>query len=312
MSYLDALAQHAEALGVTPGATSYFSSPSLTLDPTLFAHSDSESLAPWVRDGVLNILFDYLGTHYNQPHKWTTVWLAGSGVSYQWEASREPGDLDCLVGIDYVSFRQLNPNFVGMSDSEIASTFNDDFSKDLMPSTSNWHGYELTFYVNTQSDIKNINPYAAYNLTTDSWTVKPAPDAAPPYSRMWDSKVQRDVEMGKTVLNRYSEALQEIKSTSNPAYRTNAESKIKNAIAQGVALYDDMHAGRKLAFSRTGAGYADYNNYRWQAGKKSGIVPALRSMKNYHNKALESQAQELYGVTLPSTTDLIRRTALGR
>lgn len=309
MSYVDALANNAKALGVTPGATSYFSAPSETLDPKLFT---SGNLAPWVREGVLSLLFDYLGTHYVNPHRWVSAWLAGSGVSYQWEAAREPGDLDCLVGIDYVSFKQSNPDFVGMSDAEIASTFNEDFSRELMPKTENWEGYELTFYVNPQSDIRSINPYAAYDLINDTWTVEPQRDAAPPYSRMWDMKVDKDLEMGKTLLERYSSALSDIQNTPNPAYRTNAEARLKEAVTQGVALYDDIHAGRKVAFSRTGGGYADFHNYRWQAGKRSGVIPALRKLKEYHTKASESQNSELYGVSLPSTSDLIRRTALRR
>lgn len=310
MSYVDALANNTWALGITPGATSYFSEPSETLDPKLF--SDSETLAPWVREGILSILFDYLAQRYNQPNKWVHVWLAGSGVSYQWEAAREPGDLDCLVGIDYVSFRSANPSMAGMSDSEIAAMFNEDFHKDIMPKTSNWEGYELTFYVNPQTDIRNINPYAAYDLISDSWTVKPSKNVSPPYSRMWDAKVQKDFDMGKAFLDRYSSALTEIKSQPNPAYRLNAETKMKEALNQGIALYDEIHAGRKLAFSKIGAGYADFNNYRWQAGKRSGIVPALRSLKEAHTQASKEEAVKTYGIELPSSNDLVRRAALGR
>lgn len=309
MSYVEAFANNAEALGVTPGATSYFSAPSETLDPKLFANN---ALAPWAREGVLDILFEYLGTHYNNPHKWTHAWLAGSGVSYQWEAAREPGDLDCLVGIEYVQFRQANPDYAGLSNNEIAQMFNEGFSDEIMPETSNWHGYELTYYVNPQTNIENINPYAAYDLIHDSWTVPPTKNAAPPYSKMWDAKIQHDAELGKTVLDRYSAALNDIKNTSNPAYRTNAEAKLKEAISQGVALFDDIHSGRKIAFSKTGAGYADFHNYRWQAGKRSGIIPALRQLKNYHKQALEQTAEETYGISLPSSSDLIRRTAIGK
>lgn len=310
MSYVDTFAKNAETLGINPGSTSYFSTPSDTLDPKLFLSDNT--LAPWVRDGVLDLLFGYLGTHYNNPHKWTHVWLAGSGVSFQWEAAREPGDLDCLVGIDYVQFRQANPDYAGLSNLEISKMFNEGFSDDLMPGTANWHGYELTFYVNPQTDIKNINPYAAYDLIHDDWTVPPSKNAAPPYSRMWESKVQKDTEMGKTVLDRYSSALNDIRNTPNPAYRLNAETRLKEAIAQGVALYDEIHSGRKIAFSKIGAGYADFNNYRWQAGKQSGVVNALRQLKDYHTAAVKQTAKETYGIDLPSSMDLIRRTAIGK
>lgn len=157
-------------MNIVPGSTSYFSAPSSELDPKLFQGMELES---WVRTGILSLLFDYLARHFSNPHQWTKAWLAGSGVSYQWEASREPGDLDCLVGIDYVSFRRSNTDYAGYSDAEIASMFNEGFNEDLMPNTRNWEGYELTFYVNPQSDIKDINPYAAYDLIGNFWTVEP-------------------------------------------------------------------------------------------------------------------------------------------
>ena len=182
---------------ITPGSTSYFSEPSSELDPNLFQGTE---LKHWVRMGILSILFDYLGTKFTAPGLWTHVWLAGSGVSYQWEAQREPGDLDCLIGIDYVKFRQSNPEFTGYSDIEIAKTMNEDFSSDLMPNTRNWEGYELTYYVNPQSDIRDINPYAAYDLTSDSWTVYPDHNPQPPYSRAWEQKTMRDEDMADEMI----------------------------------------------------------------------------------------------------------------
>jgi hypothetical protein len=100
--------------------TSYFSTPETDLDPNLFF---GQKLRPWVRNGVLRILFDYLAVRYTAPEKWATAWLAGSGVSYQWSASRDPGDLDCLVGINYILFRQHNLEYAGLSDREIAGRF---------------------------------------------------------------------------------------------------------------------------------------------------------------------------------------------
>jgi hypothetical protein len=294
---------------ITPGSTSYFSAPSLVLDPTLF---QGEELKSWVRTGILSILFGYLGQNYAEPHKWAHVWLAGSGVSYQWEAAREPGDLDCLVGINYVKFRETNPEFMGFSDVEIAKNFNDGFNSDLLPSTANWEGYELTFYVNPQSDIRDINPYAAYDLTTDTWTVKPERNPQPPYSRAWEQHAQRDHDTAVDLVNRYTSALNEIKHSTNPAYKVNAERKFRLAMEQAAAFYDDIHVGRKTAFSKTGAGYADYNNYRWQAGKKSGAIQALRTIKDNLTAFNSGKQKELYGLELPSTDTLLRRTLRGQ
>jgi hypothetical protein len=285
-------------------ATSYFSRPSQQLDPKLF---DNEGLKPWVRTGVLSMLFDYLAKHFAAPHTWTKAWIAGSGVSYQWEAAREPGDLDCLVGINYVLFRQANDEYAGFSNQEIASLLNDGFNKELMPKTRNWEGYELTYYVNEQSDIRDINPYAAYDLVGDIWTVEPDKNPEPPYSRAWEQKTNRDHETAKEIVSRHSSALEEVRRATNPAHRLNAERRLKLATEQAATFFDDIHAGRKVAFSKIGAGYSDFNNYRWQAGKRSGAVQALRAIKDAKTEADKQQQLQTYGIELPDTDTLIRR-----
>jgi hypothetical protein len=265
-------------------------------------------LESWVRTGVLSLLFDYLARHFSNPHQWTKAWLAGSGVSYQWEASREPGDLDCLVGIDYVNFRRYNTDYAGYSDAEVASMFNEGFNEELMPKTRNWEGYELTFYVNPQTDIRDINPYAAYDLIGNFWTVTPEKNPQPPYSRAWEQRSIRDEETAKEMVSRYTSALEEVQRATNPAHRINAERKLQLAAEQAVTLYDDIHAGRKVAFSKIGSGYSDFNNYRWQAGKRSGIVQALRSIKELKDTSEKQSQLQTYGVELPDADTLIRRT----
>jgi hypothetical protein len=298
----------AKTPAITPGSTSYFSTPDTELDPKLFTADD---LNIWVREGILEILFDYLGKNFNNPYAWTRAWLAGSGVSYQWAAQRSPGDLDCLVGIDYVNFRKLNTEYAGFSNQEIASMFNERFSADVMPSTRNWEGYELTYYVNPQSDIRDINPYAAYDLIARTWTVKPDRNPQPPYVRDWEQKTMRDHDMASEVVKRYSDALGEMRSSTNAAYKINAERKLKLAQDQAVAIYDDIHKGRKVAFSQIGQGYSDFNNYRWQAGKRSGAVQALRAIKDQRDAAEIENQQKLYGIELPNTETLIRRSLRG-
>jgi len=299
-----------EDVFATPNETSYFSEPSSGLDPKLF---DGMSLKPWVRNTVLRLLFDELATMYQDPHRWISAWLAGSGVSYQWEASREPGDLDCLVGINYVTFRRYNSDYAGLSNEEIAAMFNESFSKDIMPNTKNWEGYELTYYVNPQSDIRDINPYAAYDLIHDEWTVEPVKNQNPPYSRTWEQRVVKDRETGAELLDRYRKALHEMKAAgNNPATLVNARRRLEMAVDQAADFYEEIHKGRKVAFSKVGAGYSDFNNYRWQSGKQSGIIQALREIKDYRDEAKKSGDVETYGVELPSANVLIRRAATRR
>lgn len=305
MRYVEAVAASGVTPIVTPSSTSYFSTPSPELDPKLF---EGTHLKDWVRSGILSLLFDYLGKNFTSPNSWSQVWLAGSGVSYQWEAAREPGDLDCLVGVDYVSFRRFNTEFSGYSDSELSSMFNEGFNTHLMPNTRNWEGYELTFYVNEQSDIRDINPYAAYNLTSDSWTVEPDRNPQPPYSRAWEQRTNRDHDTAVELVNRYSNALNEVRSAINPAHRINAERKLELATDQASMFFDDIHAGRKVAFSRIGSGYSDFNNYRWQAGKQSGAIQALRTIKDVKAAAQSRSQVETYGMELPDTDTLLRRS----
>ncbi len=294
---------------VQGSATSYFSSPGDSLDPQLFS---GNSLKPNIRNGLLRVLFDFLNERYMHSDLWCHVWLAGSGVSYQWEAQREPGDLDVLIGVNYVQFRKAHPQYNGLSDSQIASMLNEDFRENLYPETSDWNGYEVTFYVNpTATDIRTINPYAAYDLTHNEWTVYPSKEGAPSNSS-WDQSAERDKSKAIEIINRYGKALNDVKAATSDAKRRNAEFQVKQSLIQGSALYADIHQGRKMAFSPSGQGYADFHNYRWQAGKRLGTVHALRSMYDYHKESEKSKALETYGVELPDVRTMVRRAATYR
>ena len=290
-------------------ATSYFSEPEENLDPKLF---EGTHVKKWARNGILQLLQDFLKEVYRHPELWSHVWLAGSGVSYQWSASREPKDLDVLVGIDYIQFRKANPEFMGMSDLEISKMLNEEFRSELQPDTENWNGYEVTFYVNPgATDIRTINPYAAYDLTYDEWTVTP-PKEGISTKPAWEAAAQRDLSMASDIVMRYSKADTDMKAAPNDAARRDAESRLHAALMQGDALFQDIHEGRKQAFRSTGGGYADFHNYRWQAGKKYGTIPALRKMSEYWTAYKAQQTQETYGIELPDTQTLIRRAAMYR
>jgi hypothetical protein len=293
-----------EAVTVEPSETSYFSNPQAGLDPRLFR--DNQMVGS-VRDGILRILFEHLRNNYYNPEAYVHAWLAGSGVSFQWAANRSPADLDCLVGVDYIRFRQSNTKYAGFSDREIADMFNENFREDLHPQTEEFMGsFELTFYVNVQTDIRNIKPYAAYSLTNDDWTVEPQ-NLTVTLGRDWERKVTRDENMAVEILTRYSEALSKIGTATTDAARRNAEAALKLSIEQGAALFEDIHHGRKAAFSQSGQGYLDYSNYRWQAGKSSGVVQALKQLKDLSKKTRQEFESQTYGMELPDARVLIRR-----
>jgi hypothetical protein len=291
------------------GATSYFSTPETELDPRLFVGTN---LNGWVRNGILQLLFGFLNETYRHPDLWTHVWIAGSGVSYQWSAAREPGDLDVLIGIDYIQFRRAHPEYSGLTDMEISKMLNEDFREHLQPETENWNGFEVTFYVNPgATDIRTIHPYAAYDLTHNEWTVFPDKSGAPKQP-VWESVAQRDRSMTVDILSRYSKAKTDLEGAQNDAARRNAEFRVQQSLMQGSMLFQDIHSSRRLAFSQQGAGYADFYNYRWQAGKKYGTVPALKKMHEYLDAYNKQEAEKNYGIELPDTQTLIRRAATYR
>lgn len=306
MNYYELLSQSAEAVELTPSSTSYFSKPGPGLDPRLFRNG--KLLAP-VREGILTLLYNHLKLGYNEPEAWTKVWLAGSGVSYNWMAEREPADLDCLIGVDYVQFRQSNREYIGFSDKEIASEINQGFKNELHPRSENFMDtYELTFYVNVNPDITQLNPYAAYSILDDAWVIPPSVNEAPKRAE-WEASVDRDRKLATEIVKRYAKALEQITNASNPAARINAETALALAVQQGAALFDEIHEGRSQAFSPEGQGYYDYANYRWQAGKQSGVVSAMKKLRGLKKEASERFSRQTYGVDLPDVGTLIRRSA---
>ena len=285
--------------------TSYFSAPAPELDPKLF---EGRQLKSWVRTGIQSILNDFLNLHYRHSELWAHPWLAGSGVSYQWSAARQPGDLDCLVGVDYLQFRKANPEFRGLTDKEISEQINEEFRDELYGQTENWNGYELTFYVNPgATDIRTIKPYAAYDLKFDEWTVAPDPQQVPPVNKEWDQVAESDVAQAKQSATRFTAAINDLRAAPNDALRRNAQARLEAAAQQGNALYNEIHTNRSMAFSSSGAGYADFHNYRWQAAKGTGAIEQLRTMRQYLKDSV--QERNIYGVDLPTASTLVRRAA---
>lgn len=304
MNYYDALAKSAQEVDIQPGDTSYFSKPGKELDPRLFIDG---SLRPVVRNAILTLLINHLELGYNEPTAWALAYLAGSGVSFQWSAEREPADLDCLITIDSVKFRQANNEYRGWSDKEIADEINQGFKNELHPRTGDFMGsFELTFYVNLSPNIEAIKPYAAYSITNDTWSVPPVAQEAP-FHPDWDVATSRDVEQATTIIKRYAVALDQVKNATNTAMRLNAETMLSHAVLQGSALFEDIHTSRGMAFGPSGMGYSDFANYRWQAGKRSGIVQAMKKLHAVRDQATSNFSSQTYGMELPDAATLIRR-----
>jgi hypothetical protein len=290
--------------------TSYFSAPAPELDPTLF---EGRKLRSWVRQGVRHILTDFLNKRYRHPELWAHPWLAGSAVSYQWQAARQPGDLDCLIGVDYIQFRKANPEFKGLTEKEISEQLNEEFKAELYPQTDNWNGFELTFYVNPgATDIRTIKPYAAYDLKYDEWTVHPDPQQIPAVNEDWERVIGSDKDSTKQIYTRFNQARQDLKQSLSEPNRRNAEARLAAAYQQAEALFHEIHSNRSSAFSTSGEGYNDFSNYRWQAGKREGVIQTLREVREYMENIQTEQDKTKYGVEFPDASTLIRRAATYR
>ncbi len=290
-------------------SSSFFSEYEDHLDPKLFGQG-SVVLRGTVRAELLSHLYAVLDRHFKGARSWSRAWIAGSGVSFQWSAARDPGDLDVLVGVRYEIFRHQNPDYRQLSDVEISRQINEIFRQELQPQTEDWHGFEVTFYVNPNSwDITQIKPYAAYSLTDNEWTVTPRAER-PAIPAEWETQAADTARMAQLVIRRYSDAHTHLMNAPHDTARRNAEQAMKGTLAQASAMFDQVHEGRKMAFGPMGQGYGDRHNFLWQAGKRDGWLPALKEMKQYYDDMQKKEALDTYGVEMPDTNTLIRRAAV--
>lgn len=293
---------------VAPGASSYFTAPESRLDPHLFERD--ETMRPQVQRWLLETVHTELQHRgFTGSTRWLKVWVAGSGASYQWSAARDPGDLDVLLGVDYIRFREANIVYTGLSDKEISDDINEALQDSLWKRTANQPlgggTYEVTWYVNPGStDIRNIHPYAAFDVGANAWTVRPIdlPKAGPGewFPKEWDQQARADRETAVIIVDAYNRAAEQAQTATGPAWH-NAAAQLNAAARAAVELFDEIHQGRHKAFEDDGQGYRDFANYRWQRGKQLGTVPALRAIHDAAKDAREATDLALYGQKLQST-----------
>jgi hypothetical protein len=276
------------------GASSYFSKPIIILDPNLF--EDNETIRPDVRNQILEAFYGYMDYRYNNSRQWTMVWLAGSGISFQWSANRGNGDLDVLFGIDYSRFVTDNPTYQFMDRHEIANEITDDLRRNLWPRTAHTYiglgEYEVTYFLNenveaNHNSIVHIHPYAAYNLTKNEWTVKPPilPDTpAELYPHEYYVQAEANRQAAEALVSRYNALQQQGSMTApNTPHAVNQSRSRALVVAEAQNLFDQLHTGRRRAFDMHGEGYGDFYNFQWQKAKEDGIINALNEIINREN-----------------------------
>lgn len=294
-----------------------FSPPTPDLDPNLFGVGGDE-LLPGVRSWITDTGYRFLNQHYNGAQRWATIWIAGSGVSHQWAADRSPRDLDILVGVNMLSFKRHNTNYHGVDETTIAhlitKTFRDLGEKTAMQQIGN-ATYEVTWYVNPgAADIRDIHPYAAYDVTHNRWTVRP-PDLPSDWGTHsfpveWWVQIGREKKRAQTIIGEFLANREMYLNSHDVAHRTNAAQGMQYAAVQAAVMFDDLHTNRQVAFSPQGAGYSDWNNFRWQAHKRNGVSPALHAIKVLHEEAKKQTETDLYGHELATTEQALSTASL--
>lgn len=295
---------------VVAGASSsgFWGQPVEGLDPRLIDNVTGNVRGD-IRTEIMNRLYGFWRKLYNEPESWSTVWIAGSALSHQYQEHEQP-DLDVLIGIQYVEFYAANRQFAGVSQAALSERINDEFRKFLDPETANlFGGFEVTFYVNPgASSITDINPYAAFNLTTDNWTVSPIDvppnwDPASYFPKEWWATINAEIANAETIVKQYDTLADRVrKAPLLSLQQSSSLAQLRSVTKRATDLFTDIHSKRKLAFSANGQGYFDYFNLRWQAHKKAGTVKALHDIAVVNQEAQTAQDTVLYGGPIDSAT----------
>lgn len=229
------------------------------LDPRVF---DGDRLKSEMRAAIIETLDGYWGPLYGNWQRWAMVYVAGSAASYWWSSDT---DLDILIGVDMTELRRQRPQNIGVSEEEVCAHLDHGLKTDLDPLTTNFRGTGMTatFFCNPGSfDIRVIKPYAAYNVTTDTWAVHP-----PILPEDWGAKYfpMDWWRRAATIAGRIAEILEEPEPE-----RTEL----------GVSLFDAMHAQRNKAYSPLGFGWTDWGNFNWQVQSQWHMLQPLYRLKH--------------------------------
>lgn len=302
------------------GASGYLSAPSDQLDPALF---NGDSFKQDVASQILKPLHTFLtALGLNDINHWLKAWVAGSGITHQWQSDRGNGDLDILLGIDGAAFDSANGDLAGVGDTGLATWLNEQLRAGLWPKTANTNingkTFEVTYYYNasTFDDITRIHPYAAYQIYPAlKWVVRPPEHSATPqdFPEDWWDSTKTDQLHTDSLVKRYKNHSANI-NNAGPASpgMINSGAALNLVTAQAHALLDDIHHGRTAAFQGGGQGYMDFHNFRWQRAKANGVVQALSEITGVQKRAEEQSEEKLYGQKLPSTDDLLMRAMMQR
>lgn len=282
---------------ITPSAKwgGYFSQPKDQLDERIFV---GDHLRDDVRLFSLEELYTFWQSRYASAKDWSRCWIAGSAVCYQY--SEENADLDVLIGVDMETFHQANPQYADKTEAEMIEQWNHEFNAELEPTTKDFEGFHVTFFVNPASwDIRVINPYAAYSLTYDDWTVPPIEVPVP-----WDPFEYFGPEATAHVYD-VLDGIKDLVRRYNMAKDRGDRADRVHVVQEASDIFEKLYSDRQRAYTPGGEGYFDPLNFQWQVLEAEGALPAIWEIKNFGDRPTPKQQwyEELQPGDMPLSMD---------
>jgi GNAT superfamily N-acetyltransferase len=248
--------------------------PTYGLDTRLW---DGEQLKLAVRASIVRQFTEFCERHgYRDWPHWARIVFFGSEAS-EWTSPDRHGnnDFDISIGIQYFSFRLHNHADLYTSDANIAARFTQEMHAELNDPEHTFPGiegvYDQTWFANLHGwDIAEMRPYAAYEVVTDQWLVRP------PHLPDWS---MADFPEGPGMAEEIKgivEAAEGILAMPEP-YRTQ----------NGAAFWEFVHVNRSDAFGPQGEGWWDPRNVIEKALDQKGLMQKLFEC---HQRAAEDPA----------------------
>lgn len=253
---------------------------------------DGDRLKPKVRSALLERLNRSLKDFDQNWHQWVKAYFAGSMASLWWGNN----DLDILVGVDYDKARHQVGGFADLSNEEIKdilnAKFRETFNDPEYDAPWNDETYELTAYNNLNSyDIRDIRPYAAYEMLENMWYVKPphlphwSPSEFPQGTGLW------------SYINGMANAIKGVLEMPDP-----------HGPRQAKALWDFLHADRGNAFGDEGYGWYDTSNVVEKYLDQVGLWGQLYQAKKRYESGDYDKGEEWSN--LPTTASLSKTSCM--
>lgn len=226
---------------------------------------EDERLKEPVRTDIMASFDAFCARHGYVGHEtWAKVVFFGSQAS-TWTSKtlRGNNDFDLSIGLHYPHFRENNPSFRNTADDQIATELTQQMHAELNDPQKRFPGIEgvwdQTWFCNLLGwSIEKIRPYAAWDVVTETWIVRPPdlPDwsmASFPEGQGLADEVHGIILMAEGILK------------MPEPYRTQ----------NGSALWEFVHRNRSDAFGPQGEGWWDARNAVEKALSQKGLMQEL-------------------------------------